>query len=71
MKIGVISSIIIVVAWAILAIAQLWLQPLTAEVFFKISVTAGVLLGLIVLLSLVIREYLSEQKMKDDGFIDG
>ena len=71
MRIGVISSIILVVAWVILAIAQLWLQPLSAEVFFKVSVTAGVLLGLTVLLSLVIREYLSEQKMKDDGFIDG
>ena len=71
MKLGVISSLVIVVAWAALAIAQLWIQPLSAEVFLKISLTAGVLLGLTVLVSLVIREYLSEKKMKKDGFIDG
>jgi len=71
MKLGLISALAIAVAWALLAIAQLWAQPLSAGVFIKVSVTAGILVVLILIVTLAVREYLSEKKMKDDGFIDG
>ncbi|RJF99305.1 hypothetical protein [Noviherbaspirillum saxi] len=71
MKLGLISALSIAVGWAILAIAQLWLQPLSAENFIKVSVTAGILVVIILVVTLAAREYLSEKKMKDDGFIDG
>lgn len=71
MKLGVISALAIAVGWGLLALLQLWVQPFSAEIFFKISVTAGILLALIVVVTLVVREYLSEKKLKDDGFIDG
>jgi hypothetical protein len=71
MKLGVISGLLVAVCWSILAIAQLWVAPLPAEMFMKVSVTAGILLALIVVVTLVVREYLSEQKLKRDGFIDG
>lgn len=71
MKWGIISGLVVGLGWAVLALVQLWMAPLTAEVFFKISVTAGVLLAAIVVVTLVVKEYLSEKKLKQDGFIDG
>jgi len=71
MKYGVILGLLIALGWSALALAQLWLAPLTAEVFFKISVTAGILLAATVIVTLVIREYFAEKKLKEDGFIDG
>lgn len=71
MKFGVIASLIIGLGWVALALVQLWFAPLDNELFFKLSITAGVLLVAVVLATLAIREYLSEKKLKQDGFIDG
>jgi hypothetical protein len=71
MKYGVISGLAVGLGWAVLALVQLWLAPLTPEIFIKISVTAGVVLAAIVLVTLAVSEYLSEKKLKQDGFIDG
>ena len=71
MKLGLISALGIAVAWSLLAIAQLWAQPLSGEHFFKLTVTAGILVTIILLVTLAVREYFSEKKMKEDGFIDG
>lgn len=70
MKYGVFSALLITVIWAVLALGQLWTGWLSAEVFTKLTITCGVLVGVIVLVTLVIREYLSEKKLKEDGFID-
>jgi DMSO/TMAO reductase YedYZ heme-binding membrane subunit len=71
MKAGLLTALAIAVAWALLAIAQIWLQPVSAQVFFKLSVTAGILTAIVLVVTLAVREYFSEKKMKDDGFIDG
>lgn len=54
-----------------LAIAQLWWAPLDAPTFLKVSVTAAILEGLVVIVTLAVREYLSDRRLKRDGFIDG
>jgi hypothetical protein len=71
MKTGIIVCSVIAVAWVVLALVQLWFAPLTAGVFLKISITAGLLFAVVLVISLVIREYLSEKKLKDDGHLDG
>ncbi|WP_151638824.1 hypothetical protein [Noviherbaspirillum aerium] len=71
MKAGLLTTLAIAVAWALLAIAQIWIQPVSAQVFFKLSVTAGILIGIVLVVTLAVREYVSEKKMKDNGFIDG
>ena len=71
MKIGIISALGIALSWVVLALVQLWVQPLSADLFFKLTVTAGILVVVIVVVTLVVREYLSEKKLKQDGFIDG
>jgi len=71
MKAGLFSALAIAVAWSLLAIVQLWLQPLSGEHFVKFTITAGILVAIILLVTLAAREYFSEKKMKEDGFIDG
>ena len=70
MKYGVFSALFISILWGILAIAQLWFEPLSIEVFTKVTITAAILVVIIVIATLVIREYLSDEKLKKDGFID-
>ena len=55
----------------LVAVAQLWLGMLDADIFLKITITAGVLVVAIVIVLLVVREYLSSQDLKARGFIDG
>lgn len=71
MKTGIIVCSVIAVAWVMLALVQLWFAPLTAGMFLKISITAGLLFTVVLVISLVIREYLSEKKLKDSGHLDG
>lgn len=70
MKYGVISALFISILWSILAILQLWFSILDTDVFVKLTVTAGILLVIIVIVTLVIREYLSDKQLKKDGFLD-
>mgnify|MGYP003605403977 CR=1 FL=1 len=70
MKYGIFSALIISVLWVILALIQLWFQPIDAEVFIKLTISAAILVAIIVVVTLVIREYLSEKQLKKDGFID-
>lgn len=71
MKVGVILCCLIAVAWVALALAQLWFMPLDAALFIKISITAGLLFIVVLVLSLVLREYLTDRKLKDSGHLDG
>lgn len=70
MKIGVIICLSTCVLWAALAIVQLWFEPMSAEVFIKISITAGVITTVTLLVTLAIREYLSNKVLKDKNYID-
>lgn len=71
MKTGFLAALGIAVAWALLAIAQIWIQPVSAQVFLKLSITAGILIAIILVVTLAVREYFTEKKMRDNGFIDG
>ncbi len=70
MKYGVFSALIISVLWGILAIAQLWFSPLSSEIFTKVTISAGILVAIIVLSTIVIREFLADQKLRNDAFLD-
>lgn len=70
MKTTIIVCLIILVAWSCLALIQLWFVPLNGWTFIKISITAGVLDFVVLIVSLCRREYCENTKMKDDGYID-
>lgn len=70
MKTGAFICLAIFVAWVIMALLELWFDILSGEMFLKLTITAGALFIVVLGISLVVREYIIEKKMKDDGYID-
>jgi hypothetical protein len=70
MRAGAIICLVIFVTWVIIALLQLWFDLLSGEIFLKLTITAGALFVVVLGISLVVREYIDEKKMKDDGYID-
>jgi len=67
---GIFSALNILIYGRCFSIAQLLFKLLSVEVFAKLTLTAGILVVIIVITTLVIREYFSEKKLKKYGFID-
>lgn len=70
MKVGAIICSALAVIWVILALLQLWFGIFSMGVFVKISISAGLVFVIVLVLSLVIREYINDKAMKKDGYID-
>lgn len=62
---------LVVVAWACLALVQLWWSPLSGALFIKLSITMLVVLLVMGISQLLFREYRREKQLERDGFIDG
>ena len=70
MKYGSIVCAILFVLGVFLFLAQVWFSPMTPETFWKLIFTIGVLLITALVITLVFKDYLSEKKMKEKGYID-
>lgn len=70
MRIGALICLFIFVAWVGMALLELWFGILSSGMFWKLTVTAGALFIVVLAISLVVREYATEKKLKDDGYID-
>ncbi|EIC30237.1 MULTISPECIES: hypothetical protein [Methylomicrobium] len=70
MRTGAIVCLTIFVLWVAIALLQLWFDLLSGEVFMKLTITAAALFAVVLGVALVVREYVDEKKMKDDGYID-
>ncbi|MEY5025767.1 MAG: hypothetical protein RLZZ244_1295 [Verrucomicrobiota bacterium] len=70
MRIAAIISIFALVVFGALALAQVWVGLFSGEVFFKISVTFGIVIGVLVVSALIRREYVTDERHRKDGFID-
>lgn len=70
MRTGAIICLMIFVTWVFVALLQLWFDLLSTAIFWKLTITAGALFVVTLGVSLVVREYVEEKKMKDDGYID-
>jgi len=70
MKVASIIVGIVLFGYTILLLAQLWAGLLSAELFFKVTVTAGVVVVVALALALLYREYIEEKSMKSDGYLD-
>ena len=69
-KLGVYACLGLFVSWVLLLILQLWFSFANADLFLKITPTMAGLFIIILASLLVISQYFSEKKMKDDGFIN-
>ena len=70
MRTGSIICLIIFIFGAFLALIQLWFSPIDSAIFSKLIVTLGVIFVVVLGITLVRNEYISNKEMKDDGFID-
>ncbi len=70
MKLASIIGVGLTALWAVLALLQLWFAIFTSAIFFKITVSCGILIALVVIGALVYREYIRENDLKDRGFLD-
>lgn len=70
MKITVTLCLGILIFWALVALSQLWFTPLSAVIFVKLSITAGILDMVILVIGLCCREYCEERNMKKGGYLD-
>nr|VFJ99134.1 MAG: hypothetical protein BECKLFY1418A_GA0070994_10944 [Candidatus Kentron sp. LFY]VFJ99220.1 MAG: hypothetical protein BECKLFY1418B_GA0070995_11392 [Candidatus Kentron sp. LFY]VFK23796.1 MAG: hypothetical protein BECKLFY1418C_GA0070996_11554 [Candidatus Kentron sp. LFY] len=70
MKLASYTAVILIVSWSVLTIAQLWGGCLSPDLYWKITLTMALLGGGVVVSSLIVREYLAEDRMKKDKFID-
>jgi Na+/glutamate symporter len=70
LKTGVILGLGLFIAWALLALVQLWFAPLSAELFVKLTISAAVVETVVIIVTLVLREYRSEKELKSKGYLD-
>lgn len=70
MRIGAFICLAIFVAWVCMALLQLWFGILSGAMFWKLTITAGALFIVVLGIALVVREYLTDKKLKDGGYID-
>jgi hypothetical protein len=71
MKIASIIIALIIGAWAIITIIMLWNSDfMKFSTYIKTTITMGVIAAAVGIIALIIREFISEQKMKKDKYID-
>jgi len=70
MKIASIISGVVFAIYAILLLVQIWSESMSWTTFFKLSLTAGVIIVVTFGLAMLYREYIQESEMKKDKYID-
>ncbi len=70
MKVASIISGIVFVLYAVLLLAQLWAHIVEWSMFFKLTVTAGVIIVVTFGVALLYREYIEEKTMQDEKYLD-
>ncbi len=69
-KIGVTICLGVAVLWSIMALLQLWTPVFSADIFIKLTISAAVIVAIVLVVTLAMREYLSNKELKSKGFID-
>jgi hypothetical protein len=70
MKAGVISCLVTFVTGCVLAVLQMWFALMPAEVFAKVMITLGIVFVVMLGITLVRREYLEDQSLRQSGHLE-
>ena len=70
MRIASIISSILLMIWVMLTMGVIWFDVINTVVYFKISISIGIIIFAIILISLAIKEYGNENKLKEHNYID-
>jgi tetrahydromethanopterin S-methyltransferase subunit E len=58
------------VAWGLLALAQLWGGVVSDDTFAKLTGSSVIVIGISVIVSLAIRGHIENEKLKKEGYLD-
>ena len=70
MKFGYIISLLLFIAGIVLIIVQMWSSFFEQVLFLKILFTLALLFIMVLLVTLVIRDYFQEREMRNSGYLD-
>ncbi len=70
MKYASIICIILLILWVLVAIVDMWFDIVSWAVFVKLTITLGLLMVVALAVALVKREYVQEQRMRKDKYLD-
>jgi len=70
MKVGYIICSLLLIVLAGLSLIQLWLNFISSALFIKLSITFIILFIVCLVITLVVKDYKTEQELKDKGYID-
>ena len=70
MKFASIVTGAILAMYAIFLLLQLWVSIVSWAIFTKVTITAAVIIVVVLGLALLNREYIEEKSMKGDNYLD-
>ena len=70
MKTASTICIALLVIWTLVAIADMWFNVISTAVFIKMTITFGLIAVVALAVALARREYVEEQQMRKDKYID-
>ena len=70
MKIAYIACLAMFTLAAVLSICELWFDLLGWYAYSKVMITLGLIFLVVLGVALARREYLSDNQLRDDGYID-
>jgi hypothetical protein len=70
MKLALAAGTILFVIGVLIGMAQLWASPWSADTFLKIEMTIGGLLGIVVVLWFVVKEYQEDKATRSGSRLD-
>ena len=70
MKYASFICIFLLVVWVLLAILDMWFGVIGMATFIKVTVTFGLIMVLALAVALAKREYVEDQQLRKDKYID-
>lgn len=70
MRAGTIVCIATFILGSLLALAQMWFAPMSAETFVKVEITLGVVFVVVLGTTLAAREFLQNEKLRKSGHLE-
>ena len=70
MNLGLAAGTILFVIGVLVGMAQLWFSPWSVETFAKIEMTLGGLLGIVIVVWYVVKEYREDKATRSGGRLD-
>lgn len=70
MKYASLICISLLVVWVLIAILDMWFDVVTTSIFIKLTITFGLVMVLALAVALVKREYVEDQQLRKDKYID-